>query len=355
MDQQKRGDRRRTRQRRDPSAPSPPRTNEAARLYPPDRPRWLLGRAAAPSSSSGPAPASSPPSSSPRATTSWPPSPTRTCSPSSARASPPSGPPVAPRRGAPCRRPVVDVVVAAQAFHWFYHDAALPEIARVLKPAASSPLAWNFRDDKIPWVRRLGDVIGTQDQLGPERAPECPRRTCSGRWSPQTFKHWQDINRDSSVDLVALALQHLHAPTTSRARPRSRRCSPSTTTSAAGTTACSCPTSPAASARASIDRLGGNSTSDDDEQAGPTAATAPTATCCSSTSAERRRVSGCADGGRASRATEPPGDFVPPWSGVDRGTSRGWPGGSGELGCRPRMVAAVVVDVVVPWCVRARD
>ena len=34
----------------------------------------------------------------------------------------------------------VDVVTVAQAFHWFDADAALPEIARVLKPA------WRARD-----------------------------------------------------------------------------------------------------------------------------------------------------------------------------------------------------------------
>ena len=95
----------------------------------------------------------------------------------------------------------VDVVVAAQAFHWFDHDAALPEIARVLKPGGVLAVTWNFRDDKIPWVRRLGDLIGTQEQLSDPT--EAIAR--SGLFEPveaNHFKHWQDINRDSVVDLV---------------------------------------------------------------------------------------------------------------------------------------------------------
>ena len=58
----------------------------------------------------------------------------------------------------------VDVVVAAQCFHWFDLDRALPEIARVLKPGGRLALVWNLRDERIPWVRRLGRIIGSQDQ-----------------------------------------------------------------------------------------------------------------------------------------------------------------------------------------------
>ena len=58
-----------------------------------------------------------------------------------------------------------DAVVAAQAFHWFDLDRALPEMARVLKPGGRIGLAWNQRDESIPWVRRLGKIIGTQEQL----------------------------------------------------------------------------------------------------------------------------------------------------------------------------------------------
>ena len=58
-----------------------------------------------------------------------------------------------------------DVVVSAQAFHWFDYDKALPEIARVLRPRGRLSLVWNQRDERIPWVKRLGRIIGTQEQL----------------------------------------------------------------------------------------------------------------------------------------------------------------------------------------------
>jgi len=94
-----------------------------------------------------------------------------------------------------------DVVVGAQCFHWFDADKALPEIARVLKPGGSLALTWNERDERIPWVRRLGAIIGTQEQdTDPSEV-----LTASLQFlyvETETFKQWQVVDRDSIQDLV---------------------------------------------------------------------------------------------------------------------------------------------------------
>jgi SAM-dependent methyltransferase len=44
----------------------------------------------------------------------------------------------------------VDAVFAAQAFHWFDHAVALPEISRVLRPSGILALVWNGPDESRP-------------------------------------------------------------------------------------------------------------------------------------------------------------------------------------------------------------
>jgi SAM-dependent methyltransferase len=55
----------------------------------------------------------------------------------------------------------VECVAVGQAFHWFRHDEALPELHRVLRPGGGLALLWNSRD------RRTADPA--RDQR-PDRA-----------------------------------------------------------------------------------------------------------------------------------------------------------------------------------------
>ena len=52
-----------------------------------------------------------------------------------------------------------DVVVCAQAFHWFAHRQALREIGRVLRPGGRLGLVWNVRDESHDWVAAITRII----------------------------------------------------------------------------------------------------------------------------------------------------------------------------------------------------
>lgn len=54
----------------------------------------------------------------------------------------------------------VDAVLVAQAWHWFDPQRAVAEVARVLRPGGRLGLVWNTRDERLGWVKDLGDVIG---------------------------------------------------------------------------------------------------------------------------------------------------------------------------------------------------
>lgn len=95
-----------------------------------------------------------------------------------------------------------DIVIAGQAYHWFDKEKALPEIARVLKRGGSLSLVWNVRDERIPWVKRLGNLIGRQDVTGagPDEALESS--PYFGPVEEATFKQWQVVDRESIQDMV---------------------------------------------------------------------------------------------------------------------------------------------------------
>ncbi|MCZ2817573.1 class I SAM-dependent methyltransferase [Modestobacter sp. VKM Ac-2984] len=56
----------------------------------------------------------------------------------------------------------VDAVVAGQAAHWFDVVPATAELRRVLRPGGVVGLVWNTRDERVRWVRALGELLADE-------------------------------------------------------------------------------------------------------------------------------------------------------------------------------------------------
>ena len=102
----------------------------------------------------------------------------------------------------------VDAVVAAQAFHWFDAIRALSEVHRVLRPGGRFVLAWNRRDESVPWVKALGDRIrtlaGDEPQVWDERWPAALRRCALFEPVEQAdFRQSHRLTRAGVLDRVA--------------------------------------------------------------------------------------------------------------------------------------------------------
>jgi SAM-dependent methyltransferase len=95
-----------------------------------------------------------------------------------------------------------DVVASAQAFHWFDHDDAMPEIGRVLRPVGRLALVWNSRDDRDPWMSRLSAIIGNESI---QESDVVTILEVSGlfRWvETARYSFEQVLDRDGLLDLV---------------------------------------------------------------------------------------------------------------------------------------------------------
>ena len=95
-----------------------------------------------------------------------------------------------------------EVVTAAQAFHWFDHAVALPEIARVLRPDGRLALVWNVRDDREAWVAELSEAIGSETVESADTEGVLEPSGLFGPLEMATFRFAQRLDRETLRDLV---------------------------------------------------------------------------------------------------------------------------------------------------------
>lgn len=58
---------------------------------------------------------------------------------------------------------VCDALTFGQSWHWVEPAAAVAEAARVLRPGGTLGLIWNIRDETVPWVARLTEIIAASE------------------------------------------------------------------------------------------------------------------------------------------------------------------------------------------------
>ena len=101
-----------------------------------------------------------------------------------------------------------DVVTASQTLHRFAPGLALTEIARVLQPGGHLAVAYNTRDDTVPWVRRLialmrdADASSMTGDYGVESLDAVVESPYFGAVERKNFRNWVPITRSGLVAMV---------------------------------------------------------------------------------------------------------------------------------------------------------
>ena len=115
----------------------------------------------------------------------------------------------------------VDCVAVGQAFHWFRHDEAIPELHRVLRPRGGVALIWYSRDPDNPLYDEIGDLIAPF--VPPDRPDEdewpkpLGESELFGLLEERRFSFVQELDTDTVAERTS-SLVAAVAPVSERAR-----------------------------------------------------------------------------------------------------------------------------------------
>jgi SAM-dependent methyltransferase len=111
----------------------------------------------------------------------------------------------------------VDAAFAAQAFHWFDRERALPELHRVTEPGGGLALLWNWWDERDPLQRELGVLVGYagHEPYREEELPAAPLFRERGRTVIETVL---ESSPDGIVSYLATSSMFLTMDTDERER-----------------------------------------------------------------------------------------------------------------------------------------
>jgi SAM-dependent methyltransferase len=120
--------------------------------------------------------------------------------------------------GIPLPDASVDAVIAGQAYHWFDHEKAHAEIARVLRPGGVLAPVWNIRDESVGWVAQLTEAFeGRHVPAHEGRMAEAEFGPLFGPVEAEQFPMTVSMTGDDLLALMESRSYFVTAPATERA------------------------------------------------------------------------------------------------------------------------------------------
>jgi SAM-dependent methyltransferase len=114
----------------------------------------------------------------------------------------------------------VEAIAVGQAFHWFRHDVAIPELHRVLRPGGGVALLWNSRDPDAPLHQEIGKLI--EPFVPPDRpdseewAQLLEESELFGPLEERRFSFVQELDADMLTERIASVSFVAAAPAAAR-------------------------------------------------------------------------------------------------------------------------------------------